>query len=159
MSVLNDELRSKINNFIGRYPNKQAVTLPALHIVQDALRCVPREAVREIAEMLDLAPSEVYDTMTFYGFFREDHNKLGTTRLWVCRSLACNLRGADDLLAHFSQKLGVPPGGTTADGKITLEFAECIGACEGAPCVLVNDEHELDITNEKAEQLIERLCR
>jgi NADH-quinone oxidoreductase subunit E len=159
MSALSEELKEKIRAYIPRYPNKQAVTLPALHIVQDALRCVPREAVREIADMLDLAPAEVYDTMTFYGFFREDHNKLGTTRLWVCRSLACNLRGADDLLAHFSEKLGVPPGGTTSDGKITLEFAECIGACEGAPCVLVNDEHELDITPEKAEQLIERLRR
>lgn len=159
MSVLSEEIKDRIRAYIPRYPNKQAVTLPALHIVQDALRCVPREAVREIADMLDLAPSQVYDTMTFYGFFREDHNKLGQTRLWVCRSLACNLRGADELLANLSKKLDVAPGGTTADGKITLEFAECIGACEGAPCVLVNDEHELDITPEKAEQLIERLRR
>src|ERR1700692_4843884 len=157
MSFLSNDLISKIQALLPRYPSKQAVTLPALHLVQDALRCVPREAIREIANLLDLAPAEVYDTMTFYGFFREEHNKLGTTRLWVCRSLACNLRGADDLLAHFSEKLGVPPGGTTTDGKITLEFAECIGACEGAPCVLVNDEHELDITPEKADALIEKL--
>ena len=157
MTILDDTLREKIRAYLPRYPNKQAVTLPALHLVQDALRCVPLEAVCEIADMLDLAPSEVYDTMTFYGFFREEKNKLGKTRLWVCRSLACNLRGADDLLSHFCDKLGVRPGGTTADGKITLEFAECIGACEGAPCVLVNDEHELDITTEKADRLIERL--
>jgi len=157
MSVLTEELKSRIRAYLPRYPNKQAVTLPALHLVQDELRCVPREAVREIADILDLAPAEVYDTMTFYGFFREDHNKLGKTRLWVCRSLACNLRGADELLAHFSDRLGVPPGGTTSDGKITLEFAECIGACEGAPCVLVNDEHELNLTNGKADALVERL--
>jgi NADH-quinone oxidoreductase subunit E len=157
MSVLSDELRERIRAYFPRYPNKQAVTLPALHLVQDALRCVPREAVREIADLLNLAPAEVYDTMTFYGFFREEHNKLGQTRLWVCRSLACELRGANDVLANFSEKLGVSPGGTTADGKITLESAECIGACEGAPCVLVNDEHELDITPEKAEQLVQRL--
>ncbi len=157
MSFLSEELKSKITALLPRYPSKQAVTLPALHLVQDALRCVPREAIREIADLLDLAPAEVYDTMTFYGFFREEHNKLGTTRLWVCRSLACDLRGANDLLAHLSERLGVPPGGTTADGKITLEFAECIGACEGAPCVLVNDEHELDITHEKANALIQKL--
>jgi NADH-quinone oxidoreductase subunit E len=157
MGFLSSEIRQCIEALVPRYPSKQAVTLPALHLVQDALRCVPREAVREIADLLDLAPAEVYDTMTFYGFFREEHNKLGTTRLWVCRSLACNLRGAGDLLAHLSTKLGVPPGGTTTDGKITLEFAECIGACEGAPCVLIKDEHELDITHEKADALIERL--
>jgi hypothetical protein len=62
--------------------------------------------------------------------------------LWVCRSLACAQRGGEELLAGLCQKLGVPPGGTTSDGKITLEFAECIGACETAPCVLVNDTRE-----------------
>ncbi len=157
MSFLHEDLRQKILAYLPRYPSKQAVTLPALHMVQDQLRCVPVEAIREIADLLDLAPSEVNDTMTFYGFFRDEQHKLGKTRLWVCRSLACNLRGADDLLAHFSEKLGVPPGGTTPDGKITLEFAECIGACEGAPCVLLNDAHELNLTNEKADALIDRL--
>ena len=157
MGVLNEKLREQINIYIARYPSKQAVTLPALHLVQDELRCVPHEAIREIADMLDLAPAEVYDTMTFYGFFREEHNKLGQQRLWVCRSLACHLRGADELLGYFSEKLGVPPGGTTSDGKITLEFAECIGACEGAPCILINDEHELDVTHDKADSLMARL--
>jgi NADH-quinone oxidoreductase subunit E len=157
MGTVTPEIRQRIEELIPRYPNKQAVTLPALHLVQDALRCVPREAVREIADLLDLAPAEVYDTMTFYGFFREEHNKLGKTRLWVCRSLACALRGADDLLAYLCERLRIAPGGTTTDGKITLEFAECIGACEGAPCVLVNDEHELNITTEKADALVKKL--
>ncbi len=157
--MLSEDLKSRIKAYLPRYPSKQAVTLPALHMVQDELRCVPNEAIREIAEMLDLAPAEVHDTMSFYGFFKDEKHKLGQTRLWVCRSLACNLRGADALLSHFSEKLGVAPGGTTADGKITLEFAECIGACEGAPCALINDEHELNLTNEKADALIERLRR
>ena len=94
MSVLSDELRHKILDLLPRYPNKQAVTLPALHAVQDAMRCVPLEAIREIADLLDLSPAEVQDTMTFYGFFRTEENPLGKTRLWVCRSLACMLRGS-----------------------------------------------------------------
>ena len=157
MSVLTEEIRQQILAYLPRYPSKQAVTLPALHIVQDQMRYVPLDAIREIADMLDLSPAEVHDTMSFYGFFRSEHDKLGKTRLWVCRSMACCLRGADDLLVHFSEKLGVPPGATTPDGKITLEFAECIGACEGAPCVLVNDSHEMNITSEKADALIDRL--
>ncbi len=159
MSVLTDDLRQKILAYLPRYPNKQAVTLPALHVVQDALRCVPLEAVREIADLLDLSPAEVMDTMTFYGFFRTEKDPLGRTRLWVCRSLACGLKGADDLLAGLCKKLGVRPGGTTADGKVTVEFAECIGACEGAPAVLVNDEHRHDMTPEKLDQLVEELRR
>jgi NADH-quinone oxidoreductase subunit E len=159
MSVLTDELRQKILTYLPRYPNKQAVTLPALHIVQDALRCVPLEAVREIADLLDLSPAEVNDTMTFYGFFRTEKDPLGKTRLWMCRSLACGLKGADELLAGLCQKLGVRPGGTTADGKVTVEFAECIGACEGAPAVLVNDEHRYDMTPEKLDELVAELRR
>jgi NADH-quinone oxidoreductase subunit E len=157
MSVLTDELRQKIEAFLPRYPHKQAVTLPALHVVQDALRCVPLEAVREIARLLDLSPAEVYDTMSFYGFFRDEKDPLGRTRLWVCRSLACALRGGEELLADLCQKLGVRPGGTTADGKVTLEFAECLGGCEGAPCVLVNDEHRMNVTPDKVDGLVAEL--
>ena len=157
MSVLTEELRQQIQAFLPRYPHKQAVTLPALHVVQDALRCVPLEAVREIADLLDLSPAEVYDTMTFYGFFREENGPLGQTRLWVCRSLACALRGGEEVLTTLCHKLGVQPGGTSADGKITLEFAECIGACEGAPCVLINDVHRLNVTPEKVDDLLKEL--
>jgi NADH-quinone oxidoreductase subunit E len=157
MSYLSEDLRQKILAYLPRYPSKQAVTLPALHLVQDELRCVPRRAIEEIADMLDLSPAEVHDTMTFYGFFREEEKPLGRTRLWVCRSLACSLRGGEELLSDVCQKLNVKPGGTSADGKITVEFAECIGGCEGAPCVLINDEHRMNVTPEKVEGLLAEL--
>jgi NADH-quinone oxidoreductase subunit E len=157
MSVLTEELRQKILAYLPRYPSKQAVTLPALHLVQDTLRCVPLEAVREIADLLDLSPAEVHDTMTFYGFFRDRERPLGRTRLWVCRSLACALRGGEQVLSDVCQKLGVQPGGTSADGKITVEYAECIGACEGAPAVLVNDEWRLNVDPDKVDDLIHEL--
>jgi NADH-quinone oxidoreductase subunit E len=157
MSVLTDDLRQKITAYLPRYPSKQAVTLPALHIVQDALRCVPLEAVREIADILDLSPAEIHDTMSFYGIFRDEQHKLGKTRLWVCRGLACQLRGGDDTLATVCQKLSVRPGQTSADGKITVEFAECIGVCEGAPAVLIDDAGRGDITADKVDALLDEL--
>jgi len=157
VSYLSEELQQKILAYVPRYPSKQAVTLPALHLVQDTLRCVPLEAVREIADLLDLSPAEVNDTMSFYGFFRAPDQPLGQTRLWVCRSLPCMLRGGEELLTHLCERLEVKPGETSRDGKITLEFAECLGACEGAPCVLVNDSHRLDLTNRKADDLIREL--
>jgi NADH-quinone oxidoreductase subunit E len=157
MAVLTEDLRRQIMDYLPRYPNKQAVTLPALHIVHDALRCVPREAIKEIADILDLSPAEVHDTMTFYQFFREENAPLGHTRLWVCRSLACALRGGDELLANLCSKLDVKPGGTTTDGKITLEFAECLGACEGAPAVMVGDEHRHNVTPETVDELVGEL--
>ena len=112
--------------------------LPALHIVQDQLRCVPAQAVVEIAQMLDLAPAEVFDTLSFYGFFRSPEKALGKHRAWVCRSISCALRGGEDVLSAMCRRLNVRPGETSADGTVTLEFAECLGACEFAPCALVD---------------------
>jgi NADH-quinone oxidoreductase subunit E len=159
MAVLSHEIRKQIEAYLPRYPSKQAVTLPALHLVQDQLRCVPLEAIREIADMLNLSPAEVHDTMSFYGFFRDENDKLGKTRLWVCRSLACMLRGGEDLLGTICDKLHVKPGETTPDGKITVEFAECIGACEGAPCVLIDDEARINVTPDSVDGLLNELKR
>lgn len=157
MSTLSDEIKDRIRAYIPRYPNKQAVTLPALHLVHDEYRTVSNEAMVEIAELLDLHPSQVHDTMTFYEFFKHDGAKLGKTRLWVCRGLSCMLRGAYELQEHCEHKLGVKCGETTSDGKITLEFAECIGACDGAPACLRDDKHEMNVTTERADSLIAEL--
>jgi NADH-quinone oxidoreductase subunit E len=157
MPVLTAAMVEKIKAYIPRYPSKQAVTLPALHIVQDELRCVPREAITEIAALLDLKPAEVDDTLSFYGFYRDEKHKLGKHRLWVCRSLPCMLRGGEQLLAQLCDKLHVKPGENSSDGKVTLEFAECIGACEQAPCVLVDDEIKGNIDDAKADALVAEL--
>jgi NADH-quinone oxidoreductase subunit E len=154
MPALNDEIRHRILDLIPRYPRKQAVTLPALHLVHDHYRTVSNDAMIEIAELLELHPSEVHDTMTFYAFFKTGDDKLGAKRFWVCRGLACMLRGAYELIDHCEKSLGVHCGQTTPDGKITLEFAECIGACDGAPACLIDDVHEMNVTPERAEQLI-----
>jgi NADH-quinone oxidoreductase subunit E len=159
MSVLTEDIRQGILALLPRYPSKQAVTLPALHMVQDKLRCVPLGAIREIADLLDLSPAEVHDTMSFYGFFRDEKQPLGKTRLWVCRSLACMLRGGEEVLQKVCDKLHVAPGGTSSDGKITVEFVECIGVCEGAPAVLINDVGRPNVTLEKVDALIEELRR
>src|SRR5688500_3934598 len=136
--ILTDEMVEAIKAYFPRYPARQAVTLPALHLVHERLKCVPFQAVVEIAELLGLAPAQVQDTLSFYGFFKQTQPH-GTTRAWVCRSISCMLRGADDILSHMSQQAGIEPGGTTADGKLTLEYAECLGACEYAPCMLAGE--------------------
>ncbi|MDA0832241.1 MAG: NAD(P)H-dependent oxidoreductase subunit E [Planctomycetota bacterium] len=156
MGALSEEIRERIRAEFPKYPNKRAVTLNALHIVQDAQRQVSIEAMREIAELLELHPAEVHDTMSFYGFFRDEKAPLGKKRVWVCRSISCMLRGGEELLADVCHDLGVKPGETTADGEVTLEFAECLGVCEGAPCVLVNDECYPNMTAESTRELIKK---
>ncbi len=159
MPTLTEDLKNRIRAFLPKYPRKQAATLPALHLVHDEMRTVSNEAIVEIAEILELHPAEVQDTMTFYEFFKTEGTRLGKTRLWVCRGLACMLRGAYELIEHCEAKLGVKCGHTTDDGAITLEFAECIGACDGAPACLRDDVHVMNVTTEKADQLITELKR
>jgi len=155
MPILTEDLRNRIRAEFPKYPNKRAVTLPALHIVHDAFRAVSPEAVVEIAELLELHPAEVADTMTFYGFFREPDRPMGAKRVWVCRSISCMLRGGEEPLAGLCRRLDVRAGETTNDGSVTLEFAECLGLCEGAPCMLVNDECHMNVTEDSALKLLE----
>jgi NADH-quinone oxidoreductase subunit E len=154
--ILTSEMIGAIQAYFPRYPSKQAVTLPALHIVNDRLRYVPRQAVVEIADLLQLSPAQVQDTLTFYGYFKQDQ-PAGRCRVWVCRSISCALRGADDLLEHLSQTLHVGPGETTPDGRITLEYAECLGACEHAPCILANNDLHKSVTETQAHELVRSL--
>jgi NADH-quinone oxidoreductase subunit E len=155
-TLLDDAVREEIRAYFPRYPNRRAVTLPALHVVNARLGYVPRQAVVEIAELLELSPAEVQDTLSFYGFFKQDKPE-GRTRIWVCRSISCAARGGEELLEYLAAKLGIRPGETTADGRVTLEFAECLGACDFAPAALAGDVLLKDLTKEKIDALLASL--
>jgi NADH-quinone oxidoreductase subunit E len=144
-------MREEIRALFPRYPNKQAVTLPALHIVNAKLRCVPAGAIPEIAQLLELSPAQVYDTLSFYGFFRSEPG--GQVRAWVCRSISCALRGGEEVLSALCQKLHVEPGGTTLDGRVTLEFGECLGLCDFAPAMLANEQVYKNMSVEQVDEL------
>src|SRR5215213_5364196 len=150
--ILSEQIRERIRAEFPKYPDKRAVTLPALHIVHDELRSVSTAAIEEIAELLEIHPAEIHDTMSFYQFFREEDRPLGRRRVWVCRSISCMLRGGEELLEQLAHKWDVGPGGTTPDGRVSLEYAECLGACEGAPCILVNDECHMNVTEDAVER-------
>jgi len=153
--VLTPEMTEAIKGLFPRYPTKQAVTLPALHLVNEHLRCVPMEAIPEIAALLELSPAQVYDTLSFYGFFK--HEPCGRVRAWVCRSVSCALRGGEEVLAALADKLHVTPGNTTDDGRITLEFGECLGLCDFAPAALANETVYKNLTVEQVDELAQQL--
>ncbi|RPI81119.1 MAG: NAD(P)H-dependent oxidoreductase subunit E [Planctomycetaceae bacterium] len=153
--VLTPQMRAEIEAYFPRYPTKQAVTLPALHIINEHLRCVPQGAIPELAQLLELSPAQVYDTLSFYGFFKS--SPCGKVRAWVCRSISCALRGGEEVLETLSAKLGVAPGETTSDGKITLEFGECLGLCDFAPAMLANETVYKNLTVETAADVAAQL--
>lgn len=151
--VLTDDMVEAIRAYFPRYPTRRAVVLPALHIVNERLRCVPLGAVVEVAELLELHPAEVQDTLSFYGYFKQDQPH-GQVRAWVCRSVSCALRGGEDVLEHLCHQAGIRPGQTTADGKLTIEFAECLGACDFAPCMLAGATLHKNLTKETADEFL-----
>ena len=151
--ILTPDMVAAIKAYFPRYPNRQAVTLPALHIVHERLRQVPLAAVVEIAELLELAPAQVQDTLSFYGFFHQERPH-GKTRAWVCRSISCALRGGEEVLEQMCHAAGIKPGETTPDGSLTIEYAECLGACEFAPCMLAGDDLYKNLDKESAEKFV-----
>ena len=102
------DLRAQIEALLSRYPTRQAATLPVLHLVNERLGFVPPQAVVEIAELLQLAPAAIQDTLSFYGFFKQDKPQ-GQFRVWVCRSISCAACGGEELLEHLCGEAAPPP--------------------------------------------------
>lgn len=154
--VLTPATVAAIREYFPRYPSRRAVVLPALHTVNEQLGYVPPEAVVEIAELLELAPADVQDTLSFYGLFRQDRPQ-GRVRVWVCRSISCAACGGEEMLEYLCKRLGIRPGETTADGRVSLDYAECLGACDFAPAMLANEVLWKNLTKDKIDAFMETL--
>jgi NADH-quinone oxidoreductase subunit F len=135
---LTPERRKAFDAILTRYPVKRSALLPALHLVQEQEGWISRDAIEYVARLLDLSAAQVHDAASFYTMFRLKPE--GKTLIEVCTTLSCALGGAEELLHSTCRKLGIEPGGTSADGKFTVKGVECLAACGGAPAVQVNGE-------------------
>ena len=113
------------------------------------------EAVAEVAEELELEPNALQQLVTFYEMFHDHH--VGRYVLGVCSSLSCYLGGSDGLLEHLQKRLGIARNETTPDGLFTLHTVECLGACDRAPAMMVNEEYYERLTLEEVDRLLEEL--
>ena len=149
---LSDTVKEKIRTFFPRYPTKRAVILPALHIAQDALGYVSLQAMRDIAELLEIPPGAVMDVVTFYTHFWT-HPK-GRKTIVVCRSITCELMGGRTLLEALESKLGIQEHGTTPDGEYSLMTEECLACCEHGPCMLINEKMHKNVRVEELDRIL-----
>ena len=155
MTRLNEANTILAKEIIGRYPKARSATIPLLHLSQQQNGYVTDEAMAHIAELVGATPAEVMGTATFYEMFK--FQPVGKYLVNICGTMSCQLLGADELMHHAEQKLGVKAGGTTADGLITLEHAECQAACTEAPNLQVNYRHCHRMTTESFDQLVDDL--
>jgi NADH-quinone oxidoreductase E subunit len=141
---------------VPRYEQKMGALLPILHDLQDRYRCIPHQAVIEVAQFLEITPAQVLDCVTFYEEFTTEPT--GKHVVAVCQSLACELCGHQAILDHLRRKLDVEPHETTGDGRFTLLTLECLGSCDTGPVALVNDDLHENLTIEKLDEIIEELA-
>jgi NADH-quinone oxidoreductase subunit E len=155
MSRLNEANTILAREIIGRYPKPRSATIPLLHLSQQQNGYITNEAMAHVAELVGATAAEVQGTATFYEMFKFE--PVGKYLVNICGTMSCQLLGADELMHHAEESLGVKAGGTTADGLITLEHAECQAACTEAPNVQVNYRHCHRMTPAAFDQLIDDL--
>lgn len=150
-----EENKKKFDAVLTRYPQKQAAMLPSLWLAQEQNGWISPEVMEYVGGLLDVPPSKVYEAATFYTMF---HKKpVGKYHFQVCHTLSCQLCGSEGVTAHLKKRLGIQIGETSPDGKYTLTEVECLGSCGTAPMLQLNDDYHEDLTEEKLDQLIDRL--
>jgi len=150
------QLEAELNELVTHYPQKRSASLMFLHAIQEHFGYISREAMEWIAAKLELQPINVYELVTFYPMFRQA--PAGKYSLKVCRTLSCALGGSKQLHEHFCQKLGLDSHAhglqTTADGKFSVEFVECLASCGTAPVMMCNEDFYEAVSHQKGDEIL-----
>jgi NADH-quinone oxidoreductase subunit E len=142
-----------------RFPKgfESSLVLPCLRRIQEDRGFVADEDIDGLAAYLGVTRIQIEEVLSFYTQFRRA--PVGRWHLQTCRNLSCTMRGAEGVIEHLGQRLGIAPGETTADGRFTLSTVECLGSCGTAPVVMVNETYHEDMSPQRLDALIEGLSR
>ena len=156
--VVSPELEKQIDELITHYPQKRSASLMLLHAVQEQFGYISQPAVEWVAAKLGLQPIHIYELVNFYPMFQQQ--PVGRYHLRVCRTLSCALAGSYKLHAELCRKLGLNPKGhgaqTTADGKYTVEFVECLASCGTGPVLMCNEMFHESVSTERADEILKQ---
>lgn len=152
MAHLTPENRERAARLVALYPKKRSALIPLCHLAQSQDGYLTEEALADIAGLVGVTPAEVFGTATFYDMLHTD--PVGRYVVAMCTNIACLLSGAYEMLDHAQDRLGIHVGQTTDDGMFTIEEAECLAACDTAPCLQVNHRFFGPMTPESFDQLV-----
>jgi NADH-quinone oxidoreductase E subunit len=152
---LTDQTKKKIEEIASRYASKEAALLPVLHLVQREMGFISQQEEKQVAHLLNIKPIKIKEVVTFYTMFNQ--KEVGKYHIQVCSNLSCSLLGAESLIDHLKDKFGIEVGETTSDQKFTLTTVECLGACEQAPCMMVNFDYHGNLDKEKIDNILDNL--
>jgi NADH-quinone oxidoreductase E subunit len=148
-------LADEIGAIAARYPDRRSAVLAALRLAQDRHGWLPPEALREVADALDVTPAYCEAVASFYDMFHLA--PVGTHLVEVCTNLSCALVGAQQVLEAFEEELGVEPGETSQDGEFTLRTIECAGGCGRAVVVAIDHRYREPVRPEDVPGIVEEL--
>ncbi|HEV2500069.1 MAG TPA: NADH-quinone oxidoreductase subunit NuoE [Terriglobia bacterium] len=152
--MLSPEERQEIETELRHYPTKQAVCIDAMKIVQKHRGWVSDESLKDIAEMLEMSVDELDGVATFYNLIYR--KPVGRHVISVCDSVSCWVMGYERLRESLKSRLGIKMGETTADGRFTLIPIVCLGACDHAPTLMVDQELHHDVDPQKLDSVLEK---
>lgn len=152
---LSQAVIDKVDKEAAKYPSRRAAVKSALRYCQEETGWVSNGVVTAVATHLGLEPIEVYEVATFYDMFYTEPG--GRHRIRVCTNVSCMLRGAETIVSHLREQLGIKVGETSPDGRITLLEAECLGACGGAPMLVCGNQYFENLTTDKLDSLLDQL--
>ncbi len=153
--AFNEENQKHFEHLLKRYPKKQGLTLPSLWMVQYQEGFISLDAMKFLADQLELSPMDIYSVASFYTMFNLE--KKGKYHIQLCKTLSCMLNGSESLMEHLEKKLGISDGQTSSDGKFSITKVECLGNCGGAPCMSLNDEYYSNLTVENLDEILDGL--
>lgn len=153
--MLSEELRAEITDLIGRYERPRSALMPGFWAIQRTYGYLPKDAVAEVAELVGVDPGYASGVASFYSMYHLE--PVGRYIIQVCRTLSCRMAGAEDILNHLRDSLGVDVGQTTPDGRFTLMTAECLASCGTAPAMLINEDLYENLTPERVDEILARL--
>lgn len=155
--ALSEEAKTEIKRLMAQFPQRQSALLGALFVAQEEAGYLRPDVVAEVADALDVPQSEVTSVASFYHLF--DFEPVGREVIQVCTNVSCMLNGCDRVLRRLREHLHIDVGQTTPDAAYTLRTAECLGACEEAPVLMVGVERYGPVTADRVEDLLVRHAR
>jgi len=153
--VLSENVKAEIKQFKGEYPDPKSALLTALHVAQREHGWLSPEVMHDVAEVMDLPPTEVASVASFYTMF--NRQPVGQNLIQVCTNISCSLLGAEHIVEYIKNKLGIDVGETTPDNKFTLVIVECLGSCGTAPMMQINDTYYENLTEGKIDRILAEL--
>jgi NADH-quinone oxidoreductase subunit E len=149
------DAQARFEHILTRYPNKEAALLPTLHLAQEVWGWISPEVVYYVGNLLDLSPANVFGVVSFYNMYNQ--RPVGKYHLQVCTNLSCMVNNAYDVFDRICERLHINPGETTKDGKYTVVEVECLGSCDTAPVVQVNNEYHENLGVDRVDELLAKL--